>query len=122
MVIDNMQRQIDVLVARGRDSEAKCVSLKKNFDDQIATHSRRLFDAEAVQRNTVRESQNVINKLSTDIETLKAKHLEELSATKMNNSIRRDEVDNSLRIVRLEEEVKERDIMLTKKDEIINEL
>ena len=53
-MIDNLQKQIDVLAARGRDSETKCLQMKKNFDEQISMHSRKLFDSESNQKNTVR--------------------------------------------------------------------
>ena len=53
-MIDSLQKQIDVLVVRGRDSESKCMQMKKNYEEQINIHSRKLFDAESAQKNTMR--------------------------------------------------------------------
>lgn len=31
IVADNLQKQIDILVARGRESEAKCMKMRKTY-------------------------------------------------------------------------------------------
>lgn len=69
--VARMHLQMDVLVARGSDSESKCIQLSKAHQQELALRSSKQADVEQNQRNRFRESQSIIQRLSTDLESMK---------------------------------------------------
>jgi hypothetical protein len=99
-VIDNLQTQIEVLAARGRDSEHKCMNLRKNYEEQLISHSKKLFESEENQKSTMKKSQAVIQRLSCDIEFLKTQQVSS-TASRLDSRREGEEVEKDLRLARL---------------------
>ncbi len=47
---ENLQQQIEILVARGSDSEAKCIKIRKNYEDQLVESNKKRLLVEEQQR------------------------------------------------------------------------
>jgi hypothetical protein len=47
---ENLQQQIEILVARGSDSEAKCIKIRKNYEDQLVESNKKRLLVEEEQR------------------------------------------------------------------------